>query len=65
MLQHMITDTDRMNWLEAHQLPAEILGGAEDGATSNFWGLASKAPTLREAVDYYIITGEEPQRHVI
>ena len=38
-----ITDTDRINWLEAHPLPVEVRGGPDDGHTARLWGLVAAA----------------------
>lgn len=51
-----ITDTDRINWLEAHPLPTEVRGGVEDGHTGKAWVVAAHAGTLREAIDVLILS---------
>ena len=57
-----ITDTDRINWLEARPLPAEIHGGNEDGHQAKFWGISAYGGTLRETIDHMIKTGSERQK---
>lgn len=45
-------DSARLDWLEAHPLKTEVVGGAQDGAESKAWAIACHAKwTLREAID--------------
>jgi len=55
-----ITDTDRINWLEAHPLPVEVRGGPDDGHTARAWGLVAATGTLREAIDATMQASNEP-----
>lgn len=57
-----ITDTDRINWLEARPLPASIHGGLDDGGDAKFWGIGAHSGTLRETIDHMIRTGSERQK---
>lgn len=57
-----ITDTDRINWLEARPLPASIHGGLDDGSDAKFWGIGAHSGTLRETIDHMILTGSEHQK---
>ena len=53
------TDKERLDWLEAHPLDAEVDGGADDGQDGVFWGIGaykSKA-SLRDVID--IVLNEE------
>jgi len=60
----VITDTERVNWLDAHPLPAEVRGGNEDGATAKFWGISAYDGSVREAIDTMIRTGSQRQKPV-
>lgn len=51
-----VTDTDRINWLEAHPLPTEVRGGAEDGHIGKAWAVAAHSGTLREAIDMLMLS---------
>ena len=59
-----ITDTERVNWLDAHPLPAEVRGGNDDGATAKFWGISAYDGRVREAIDHMIRTGSQRQKPV-
>jgi hypothetical protein len=59
-----ISDTDRINWLEARPLPAEMRGGSDDGAVATFWGISAFTGTLRETLDHMIKTGSEQRKAV-
>jgi hypothetical protein len=50
-----ITDTDRINWLEAHPLPTEVHGGSDDGHVAKAWAIAAHSGTLRDAIDAIIL----------
>lgn len=52
-----VTDTDRINWLEANPNPTSVVGGIDDGAEAKFWGIGAHTGTLRETIDHMIITG--------
>jgi hypothetical protein len=44
-------DSELLDWLEAHPLATEVVGGADDGATGKAWAIACDARwTLREAI---------------
>lgn len=60
-----ITDTDRINWLAARPLPAEVKGGRDDGHTAKFWGISAYSGTLREIIDHMIRTGSEKQKTIV
>lgn len=57
----MITDTDRIEWLEKHPLPTEVHGGRDDGITGKAWAIAAHDGTLREAIDFMIMTERREQ----
>lgn len=59
-----ITDTERINWLEAHPHPTSIVGGKEDGAEAKFWGVGAHSGTLRETIDHMIVTGSKRQEGI-
>jgi hypothetical protein len=44
-------DSERLDWLEAHPLKAEVRGGSEDGHQSTAWAVAASNATLRETLD--------------
>ena len=47
------TDTERLDWLAANPIGAEVEGGADDGQEGVFWGIGaykSKA-SLRDVID--------------
>ena len=46
-----LRDSDRLDWLDAHPLKAQINGGSDDGHTGKFWGLGAHSGTLREVID--------------
>jgi hypothetical protein len=51
-IMRLQADAERLDWLEAHQLPTEIMGGKDDGLESKAWAIACDQKwSLREAID--------------
>ncbi len=45
-------DKERLDWLEAHPLKAEVKGGADDGDTAKYWAISSHHTFgIRQAID--------------
>lgn len=45
-------DGERMDWLQAHPLPTEVLRGPNDGEQGHAWAIAcANSISLREAID--------------
>lgn len=57
-------DTEILDWLDAHPLPAQIRGGPDDGHTAKFWGISAYDGTLREAVTRMILTSSTRKKHI-
>lgn len=50
-VQSLTKDKERLDWLEAHPLKADVKGGSDDGGTGTFWGCGSANCSLRETID--------------
>ena len=56
-----MTDTSRLNFLEAHPCTAEVKGGEDDGLPLKSWTIATSGDGgIREAIDaYYEVTRQK------
>jgi len=51
-VERLRLDTARLDWLENHPLPTEVVGGCNDGLMSKTWAIACDPMwSLREALD--------------
>ncbi len=61
----MMTDTDRLNWLDAHPSPAEIKGGVDDGREAIVWGISAYVGNIRDAIDQAVLMGKNVKQKAI
>lgn len=51
-IEELEADGERLDWMEAHPLPAEVVGGRDDGLVARAWSIACVYNfSLREALD--------------